>query len=177
MLDDKVISNLKNIRISIYISLLLITIFLLYNIGILSTLPCNKNITNIFASSFVHINPSHLISNLIALYALSRVEISMGEKSFIWLLIFLVVFNTIVEYIVRNVWKNSRCSIGFSGILFGITTWEIILEKSITLEVIFAILVMVVGPSLQNGNLSLEGHAIGAVSGIIGALLWSKFNK
>lgn len=173
-MDNQIIlENIKNIPVTISVSMVLIVIFFLYNLNILTALPCGRNIYNIFATSFTHVNISHLLSNLIAFYALSRVEVEMGKKSFIWLLVFLITFNTIVEYIVRNVWKNIKCSIGFSGILFGITTWEIILEKNITIEVIVAIIAMVIGPSLQGGNLSLEGHAIGAISGIIGGLLWS----
>ena len=36
---------------------------------------------------------------------------------------------------------------------------------------------MVALPSIQNPKASLSGHAIGAVSGIIGGLLWTKLYK
>ena len=73
-------------------------------------------------SNFVHVDAAHLISNLYALYAISRVEEKMGFKPFIWLIVFLLSFNTLVHYMLRSVFKDMKCSIGFSGILFGLIT-------------------------------------------------------
>ena len=165
------VTDFKKIPVSILVGIILIVVFLLYNTNILTKLPCENTIPNIFAGTFTHVEMAHLLSNLFALYALSRVEEEMGSKSFRWLLIFLLVFNTLIEYVVRSIW-DFKCSIGFSGILFGLITWEIVSNKNISIEVILSIIVIVIGPSMQNKQLSLEGHAIGAVSGIVGALLW-----
>ena len=140
--------------------------------NILSQIPCGTNINNVFMSNFTHIDLSHLMSNLYALYAISRVEKQMGFKSFFWLLVFLLIFNTLVTWLARVYIKNWKCSIGFSGILFGLLTWEISSQKSVDINIIISIVIMVVTPSLNSTNISLIGHTLGAISGVIGGLLW-----
>lgn len=172
-----VLKKINCIPISLFLSLSIIIVFILINIKVINRIPCGDSIYEIFTTNFIHIEPSHLIFNLYALYALSRVEEEMGVQSFIWLVVFLLLFNTLIEFLMRNFWKNMKCSIGFSGILFGIATWEIVSKKHINLETVLVIIIMVLGPSIQNKKVSLEGHAIGALSGIIGAVLWKKINK
>lgn len=167
----------KNIPVSVLIALSLIVVFLLFNAKVINTVPCGKGIYEVFMSNFVHIDAAHLVSNLYALYAISRVEKEMGLKPFIWLLIFLLIFNTLGEFIVKYMWKDLPCSIGFSGILFGLMTWELVSKKNFDIELMIAIVIIVVGPSLNSAKVSLYGHIIGAVSGIIGALIWKVFNN
>lgn len=176
LLNKKLI-NCKNTPVSVLISLSLIIVFLLFNTKVINALPCGKSIYEVFMSNFVHIDTTHLVSNLYALYAISRVEQEMGLKPFIWLLIFLLVFNTVGEFIVKYIWKDLPCSIGFSGILFGLMTWELVSKKNFDIELIIAVVIIVVGPSLKSTKVSLSGHIIGAVSGIIGALIWKVFNN
>ena len=168
------LEKFNNIPVTICVTVILIIIFTLYKIGILTKIPCETNIYEVFAGIFTHIELEHLILNISALYVLSRLEHLMGSKSFIWLLAFLISFNTLVEYIFRIIFKL-KCSIGFSGILFGIITWEIFYEKHVNLEIILSIFLMVIIPSMHNKHLSIEGHFLGAVSGVIGALLWKKY--
>ena len=167
------VTDPKKVSVSISVGIILIIVFLMYQTSILTTLPCDKNILDVFASIFTHVEWSHLLSNLFALYVLSRIEIQMESKSFTWLLVFLLAFNTVVEYTVKNIF-DIRCSIGYSGILFGLMTWEILMEKSISIEVMLSIVVIVFGPGLNNKKISVEGHVIGAISGVIGALVYSR---
>jgi membrane associated rhomboid family serine protease len=167
----------KNVPVTVYIAISLIVVFLLFNAQVITAVPCGKGIHEVFMSNFVHIDVMHLVSNLYALYAISRVEQEMGFQPFIWLLIFLLIFNTLAEFITKLIWKDLSCSIGFSGILFGLITWELVSKKKFDVELMIVIVIMVVGPSLKNKKVSLFGHAIGAVSGIIGALMWKVFNN
>ena len=169
--------DFKDVQVSAFVGLSIVIVFILFNIQVINALPCGTGIHEVFLSNFVHIELSHLISNLYALYALSRVEQEMGFKPFIWLLIFLLLFNTLVEFLARKIWKNMKCSIGFSGILFGIATWELVSKKQLNIEILLAIVIMVVGPSIQNNRVSLTGHVIGSISGIIGGVLWKILNK
>jgi membrane associated rhomboid family serine protease len=169
--------NPENVPVSVFVALSIIVIFLLFNVQVVTSIPCGKNMHEVFMGQFVHIDSVHLISNLYALYAISRVEQEMGFKPFIWLLIFLLSFNTLVEYIVRKLWKDLPCSIGFSGILFGLMTWELVSKKDLDRELILAIIIMVIGPSLKTKNVSLLGHSVGAVSGVIAGLMWGFINK
>ena len=50
-------------------------------------------------------------------------------------------------------------------------------KKKFDVELLLAIVIMVVGPSLQRKEVSLSGHAIGAVSGIVAGLIWKFVNK
>ena len=121
--------NPKDVPICTFIALSLILIFILFNAQVINAIPCGDGIHDVFMSNFVHIDMTHLISNLFALYALSRVEKEMGFKPFIWLFIFLLIFNTLAEFIAKKIWKDMTCSIGFSGVLFGMMSWELLVKK------------------------------------------------
>ena len=167
----------KKVSVSAFIAVSIIIVFVLFNVQVINAIPCGKSFKDVFASNFVHVDASHLMSNLYALYALSRVEEEMGFKPFMWLLIFLLMFNTLAEFIAKQIWSDKTCTIGFSGVLFGIATWELVSKKTLDVQMILAIIIMVVGPSMKGKNISLSGHAIGAVSGIVGGLLWKTINK
>ena len=175
MITDK--KDPKDVPVSVFIALSMIVVFLLFNAKVVTALPCGKSIHEVFMSNFVHVDLAHIMSNLYALYAISRVEQEMGLMPFIYLLIFLLIVNTIAEFVARRIWKDIPCSIGFSGILFGLFTWELVSKKKFDVELLLAIVIMVVGPSLQRKEVSLSGHAIGAVSGIVAGLIWKFVNK
>lgn len=158
------------------ISILIIIITILYISNIITYIPCGKNVQEIFAGNFVHVDPYHLISNLYALYSLSRVERRIG-KNFKWLVVFLTMFNTLIEYYLRKMFPQIKCSIGFSGILFGLMSWELITENEMDLNLILSLIIIVINPSLEKSNISLIGHTVGALSGIVGGLTWKYINK
>jgi len=169
--------NFKDIPVSVFITVSMVVVFLLFNTKVVTSIPCGKGIHEVFMSNFVHIDFIHLISNLYALYTIARVEQEMGFRSFLWLLIFLLIFNTLAEFFLRIIWKDLPCSVGFSGILFGLFTWELISKKKLDIELLIAIVIIVIGPSIQNKNISLSGHIIGAISGIIAGIIWKFINK
>ena len=113
--------------------------------------------------------------NLFALYSLARVERDLGPKKFIKLLIFLLILNTIIETITYKIFPTIKCSIGFSSVLFGIMTYELVTSKKLDFMLLISIIGTVILPSLKNQNVSLVGHSIGAASGVIGGLLINKF--
>ncbi len=170
------IPNPKHVPVTTFIAVSIIVVFLLFNAQVITSVPCGKTVYDVFMSNFVHIDAIHLIFNLYALYRISRVEQEMGFKPFIWLIIFLLIFNTIAELIFRNIWKKSKCSIGFSGILFGLFTWELMSKKEFDIKLLIITVLMVITPSIKNKNVSLVGHAIGAVSGIVSAVIWKSIN-
>lgn len=169
-MDDQI----KNNPISAFIATVVIVIFSLYTTNAIKTIPCEKNMIDNFKSTFVHVDCIHLMSNLYALYALSRVERELGFKKFFFLIIFLVCVNTAFETGVHKLTNKIPCSIGFSGVLFGIMTYEIITHKGIDSYILSSILVIVILPSLQFKNVSLSGHLLGVISGVLSALLFKK---
>ena len=167
----------KDVPISTFIGLSIVIIFMLFNANIISYIPCGDGIHEVFYSHFVHTDMAHLLSNLYALYAISRVEQMMGFRSFFWLIVFILALNTLAEYFARKYIKGMKCGIGFSGILFGLMSWELMTKQDVDIQIIFAIALMVVTPSLKNKKVSLAGHMIGAVSGIVASVMWKMINQ
>lgn len=165
----------RDVPVSIFFSIVIIIIFLLYTTSLVKTIPCGDTILQQFYSNFIHTDLYHILSNLYSIYALARVEKRIGIKKFLTLIIFLLVTNTIFETIAKKLKPELPCSIGFSGVLFGIMAWEIVSEKDLDPYILSAIGIMIAGPSIKNSDVSLLSHSIGAFSGIIGGLLYRYF--
>jgi membrane associated rhomboid family serine protease len=167
--------NFKEYPICSFISVLIITIFSLYATNAIKTIPCEKDMTSIFVSQFIHTDFFHLVSNLYGIYSLSRVENKYGPKKFFSLIIFLLTFNTIAEGILHKIIKTP-CSIGFSGILYGVLTFELVCDK-IDYLLLGSIVTNIFIGKVFKSDISLQGHLIGAISGIVGGLLFKNFLK
>ena len=167
-------TQIKDIPVSVFLAVSIIVIFSLYATTALKEIPCGKDVMSLFYSNFVHIDVYHLLSNLFALYALSRVEVATGGKKFTALIVFLLLFNTLAEAAMYRIFNGLPCSIGFSGVLFGVAAWELVTNKGFDWMVALSLVVMIAGPSIQNPKASLMGHTVGAVAGVVGGLLWSK---
>ena len=170
------IINFKDIPVSVFLAVSLTVIFSLYLTTLIKTIPCQRDIMSSFISNFIHTDISHLLVNLFALYSLARVERDIGPKKFIKLLVFLLVFNTIIETIIYKIFPTIKCSIGFSSVLFGIMTYELITTKKLDFMLLASVVGTIILPSLKNQNVSLVGHIIGVISGgILGVFLSNKF--
>jgi membrane associated rhomboid family serine protease len=163
----------KNIPVSIFLAIIIVFIYALYLTSVIKAVPCARNFVSTFLSNFVHIDPYHLVANLIAIYALSRVEEEIGAKRFIGLIVFLLVFNTIAETLLYKFTKIP-CAIGFSGVLFGVMTWEIVARHELNWLLLVA---MIIIPSIQNPRASVISHAIGAFAGIVVGTFWKHEKK
>jgi len=165
--------HFKDIQVSLFIAVSVVIVFALYITTVLKTIPCGKDLMSIFCSNFVHLEPSHLIANLFALYNLARVERELGPKRFGCLIVFLLIFTTITELCAHKLFSNLKCSIGLSGILFGIMSWELTTKRGFDLMIMLSIIGVVVTPTVQNSKgSSLLGHAVGAIAGIVGGIVW-----
>ena len=166
------LNQYKNVPVSAFFSVVIIIIFLLYFTTIFKTIPCGNTVLEQFYSNFIHTDIYHISANLYALYALSRVERKMGTKKFLYLIIFLLAFNTLLEILAKKLKPELQCSIGFSGVLYGVMTWELVTEKDLDIYILSSIIIMTVLPSLKSKNISLLSHGIGAFSGVISALVY-----
>ena len=81
-------TQFKEVPVSLFLATSLIVVFLLYTTTIIKSVPCNKDLVSVFYGNFVHIDIYHLVGNIFALYALARVEIALGAKTFFGLIIF-----------------------------------------------------------------------------------------
>ena len=167
-------NRIQDVPVSVFLAVSIVVVFSLYATSALKSIPCGHDVMSVFYSNFVHVDWSHLLVNLFALYALSRVELATGGKNFTALVVFLLIFTSVAEVIAKRFFPGLPCSIGFSGVLFGIATWEMVTTKEIDFLLVASVVAMVVLPSLQNPKVSLMGHAVGAVAGVLGGLLWKK---
>jgi membrane associated rhomboid family serine protease len=166
------LNQIRDVPVSVLLAVTLVVIFSLYLTNLLKAVPCGKKGLSILLGNFVHIDFYHLMANLFALYSLSRIEIRLGWRKFIGLVLFLLVCNTLAEVAVHMAYPNIPCSIGFSGVLFGMMAWELVSMKQLDIMLLLSILLAVVYPSFTSTNVSLSGHLVGAISGVIGGLLW-----
>ena len=172
-----IVPQCKDIPVSLFLSVSIVLVFALYVTTVLKTIPCGRNILSSFCGNFVHIDLFHLAANLFTLYTLARVERDIGAKRFSLLIVFLLIFTSIVEVTMHKIFPNMACTIGFSGILFGIMAWELTTKRGLDFLVVISIIGVAVMPTIQNPKrASLLGHLVGVVSGIIGGLLWTSFS-
>ncbi len=171
------INRIQYIPVCIFLIISLFSIFLIYLTSIVKSVPCGKDVLSNFYSNFTHVDIFHLIGNLSGLYVLSRVEQNIGSKQFIKLLIFLLIFNTVTETIIHKIIPSTQCSIGFSGVLFGIATWEIITTQEVDYAAVLAIIFSAIRPTVNQIKTSISGHVIGAIGGIISGIIWSMIYK
>ena len=110
-------SQFKDIPVCLFLAVSIVVVFALYVTTAIKTIPCGKDILSSFCSNFVHIEPYHLMANLFALYALARVERDIGPKHFGALIVFLLLFTSIVEVISHKLFSKLPCSIGLQLLL------------------------------------------------------------
>jgi membrane associated rhomboid family serine protease len=164
-----------NYPICSFISVLIIIIFSLYFTNVIKTIPCEKDMKTIFITQFIHTDFFHLLSNLYGIYSLSRIELKVGPSKFFSLIIFLLIFSSILESLFHKL-VDTPCSIGFSGILYGVFTFEIMsLKENFDYNLLIAILVDTISQKFIKNNISLYGHIIGIISGVIGGFIFTKF--
>lgn len=160
-------TNISGIPSTITLSVFMIAIYILYATKKIQKIPCQDTLLKSFESNFVHVSAQHLIVNIFAFWQLSRVEARGGSKNFVLLLLSLLALQTVGEYAVAKLTKNTKCSIGFSGILYGIAAWELITSKTKNLASIALPMLLVI----FLGGGSITGHLIGVGSGVIAGIV------
>ena len=113
-----------------------------------------------FIRMFLHADPVHLLLNLYGFYHISKALHLIDREHLIFPV---VLINLILDYLVYG-YGYSRCSIGFSGVIFGLITY-------LLLKISYSDLIFNVGlllyPSIIFPRISLSGHLIGVVSGLL----------
>ena len=148
------------------IPMILITI--LYHTGTITNIPCDNNILSNAARNFIHVDTMHIIGNLSVFFILSHELVkTFGFKYVLILLLSLLIIIVIIDTIYLKLVPDQRCSIGFSGILYGMLVWNILSKSSITASSLISIGILVLFPSMTSSNVSLSGHLIGAGAGLV----------
>ena len=107
---------------------------------------------------------------MVVFYLLTR-EIGRKDTDYLVLILvitsLMVILDTMYLSSLQSLDIKDTCSIGFSGVLYGLLAWNILTDRNISMESLITIIVLVIEPSLTSANVSFSGHALGAVSGII----------
>ena len=151
------------------VSLIIAILLVFINFGVQYNIPnvCGNGFFNSILRNFYHVNTAHLIINLFSFYVLSRVEILIGSGQYIVLLLMILLISSILDFIITLLFPNINCSIGFSGILFGLLAWEMMKLNNFNFIVLMLLIFNVITPTMINPKASLIGHSIGAFAGVI----------
>jgi membrane associated rhomboid family serine protease len=154
----------------IVLAAIMIIVFLLYNRKVLVTLPCGNDFKSIILSQFVHVNIVHLASNLFSLWYMANLEHSLGFSKFIGLVVIITLISSAVDTLIGHHAGKRQCSIGFSGVLFGLVAWSVLTTGGFrwyNLAMVAGLLLTNMGP-----HISVRGHVIGALTGVLLALIY-----
>ena len=162
--------RLKKRPFSFFIAILLIVVELLYATKTLRTIPCQNKINDLFLSNFVHTDIWHLLTNLYGLAVISKIEEVIGTRKFMLLIAFNLLTFVTIDYLYRKVF-NAKCSVGFSGILYGLLFYELIEMKQISVNLGLSVILYLAASQITNSSVSLSSHLIGIISGIISTYL------
>lgn len=124
-------------------------------------LKTGSNCENELLSRSQHANVFHLLTNLWSLWTTgSRLEKEVGSFRFLQGVLFLWVTESLIDTAVSP--KIDGCAVGFSGVLIGLSVWELCLfgwDQS-QMTVILAALI------------TLQGVHYGHLYGFLSGLLW-----
>lgn len=127
---------------------------------------CSNTLANGIQRSFIHGNTSHLVGNMISFYYLSTLEEQIGSGNYLFLLGVILSITVLLEYSLDNTF-NIPCSVGFSGILFALLTYQYSKNKNLNMGMLASVIISVLEPSLKDPRASLIGHGVGALTGLI----------
>lgn len=148
-------------------SFVLVVIYALYSLKVLKKLPCENTLIQRTESNFVHVSFAHLAVNLWSFWVLSSIETRIGSSKYLGLILTILGISSFAEFLISKARKNDKCSIGFSGVLYGLVAWDLVSKKGkIDWEIITSLGAMLIMNSVTKKNVSFQGHAVGALTGL-----------
>lgn len=149
---------------SIIIGVFLFLVYIGYYTKYLTNIPCDSTLVSKFCSNFVHIDSIHLILNLLGLFIISNLEKEIGTKKFISVVISISVLLSILE-----TFLHQKCSIGFSGVLYGLFAYEMMYNKYVDYDLLLTLILMFLFST--DTKISHTGHALGFFAGFLVSLI------
>ena len=154
--------------VTVIISAILVVVSLLFIFRQWVNLPCGHDVLSAFSRNFIHVDPLHLIINLYGFYRLSDLEFSLGSIRYLVLILVLSFFQTVLEWLYLTIRPlGVSCSIGFSGILFGILTFMFFFDRGIDFTLLSALLLSIVSSAATDRRISFTGHLFGVIAGLL----------
>ena len=127
---------------------------------------CQPTIINAFTRQLYHGDINHLAFNFIAFANLTH-QITQITGLFTYMIIFALIFvlMVILDYIFYGL-GLIECSIGFSGVVFGLLGWVFLHQRGFNLQLLVD-LALLLAPSLTTPGISFTGHLLGLVAGML----------
>ena len=155
--------------VSISIAILLAAIYGAYSTGTLTEIPCQNTLLNSAVRDFIHVDSYHLIVNLLGLYYVSTLEQKVGPLHYTAVISGIVAISAVLTFFVTKV-LAVNCSIGFSGVILGLMSYTLA-RRGLHVSWQPILYLIAVSASSRSPNVSVSGHLIGIVSGLLVALL------
>jgi len=139
-----------------------------------SLLDCNDTgIQRQVLHSLIHGSATHLLVNIFTFIQLYRLEQILGSRDYFILIVIILIMSSILYWLLNKLLYGSEviCSVGFSGVLFGLLVWSrmVINGGTFNLQEILLWSGLLIIPVLQNPRISLLGHLSGL---LVGLMLW-----
>jgi len=153
------ITNNNDKTISIFISMIILITYSSYHLNIINEIPCEQDITSKILANFIHTDFMHLISNLSSLYLISELEYNIGSKHFFKIFFLITTILSLLEYSLKT-----KCSVGISGVLYGLVAYEMFKFKNVDLNIISTLIILFIFSG--KSKISHTGHLLGFISGL-----------
>lgn len=134
---------------------------------------CDGSLLHAYLRQMHHGNVTHLMANLGAFASLTySIQNVVGSYQYLAILITISVLSGLIDYWLTNQTIISvQCSIGFSGVVFGLLGWSLAQQRGFNKQLLID-LALLMYPSLTTPNISFSGHLIGLLAGLIAFLLF-----
>lgn len=158
----------------LFLAITIIFVYLFQKYGNLRLCTSRKSMVDIAVSNFQHVDSYHMIGNLLALYSLVRLERMLGCETFVKILVYLIISNTVLERALHKILNYSvPPAIGFSGILYSFFTFEIITQDKIDLILLLSLVSFMYYNWYSNKKSSLLGHGVGILNGLTSGIFYN----
>ena len=123
---------------------------------------CENTLPNAVLRQFMHGNIAHFTSNMYVMIDISsKILQRMTTLKFIVLILLIFVLCVLMDYLFYY-----ECSIGLSGVVFGLLTWFLLSYNGISQKVLIDLGILLL-PSVLDRRISFGGHFMGIISGFI----------
>lgn len=126
-----------------------------------------SDLVNYHLRTFYHANMTHLLVNAFSLYNLSFIEEVIGQKKFLFAIIFIWIVSSILLYTIHKILPSRKVyTVGFSAVIFGLVVVYFSLLNQSAHITLFRLLVSIL-PQLLIPGISFEGHLSGIIAGFL----------
>jgi hypothetical protein len=173
-------TSIKEVIVSFTYGLILVIVYFINlskskSLNVINEKDCVTDLKSLFMSNFVETNLTILSVNLFSLYSLSHIEIIIGSARFFVLINMSIILNTILDYELHKLNDALGCSAGFSGIIFSLIVWDLIVSKEVSIFIFIALGLILSTYTLKQNNTSLINHSVGAFTGVLLAFIFKKY--